>query len=1133
MIHVCCFNIHVHVSLNFITQMELSHSILLQILTHHPLRIRSYTHIILDEIHERTVNDDLTMLLVRKLAVEIFPHIKIILMSATMQGPLFVKYFQQVFGENEVTLPYSVGVKLFHVDEYFVDELSQMLQSNEQPRVWCEAQLLSQRSLFILSQEVESKFAQLKHNKPPKVLLFAQELCNELIISTATLGLSVLVFLPGINEILDYFDFLASELQARKIYEQFTLFILHSQVPVDEQQLLMQAPPNNKVHVILSTNIAESSITIPMLHMVINFGIQRVPKYDYKRKMTCLVRTWCSKAACTQRAGRVGRLFPGKIIHLFPKQFHTHILPDYDKPEMFTASLGKLILQARQIGQEMGIEKPSDILKLAIEPPSLQQMEEALLELTHIGALISVPGMDATETAELSLLGRFSLHFPLDIDLCRLILYALCFGCPLEGIIIAAGMSLQLDCFTMPSRLLIKDHGTFLNSLLKSMHSRFLFDNETLSDPMMLCNLFWKWLIFIHSHIDQCKNRKKLAILFSKSYAIQSERFLLFESSINNIAIQVLSLLPYGEYLHKQVQYLVNLTQIGGCEADGQYTVYSSLLPKMQICNNSDVIRALLMASFVDNVIKGVRKVTSFDSQEKKAAQFALQAMYTCNFNPQCTIAVSCFSNASDEAVKELSKAIVPDCKIRTGLIYNLGLIEFQQNSSTSGFVDNGMNLFWQFGERRNKWTLEGMSIPFAKPFHPMELAWFRFSPQLERVDVSTWRNRTGFQCNFSSEFCDELTPQIAVAAAIQGTESHTFVKSKFLTIFPSIKDTKLAILLLLAFQPYTSSIMLQLDRSSNSASSMTINSQEIRFGLWQQLTSFDLIIVNKLRRALSEVIASSETNIHLPTYQFSMICKLVATLVHPNIQNLQTSQRIPFPISLTNIMKGSHVYQSVSANQKQFFYPQLRCSLLENDSHVPAHVSYKEDMKVINTSHIPTSTFQPDDHGNLSRINQQDSSLTPNAAPFISRYMYSPQLPTSVATTAVKSPIQVGPCLPQVSPTNPNYGNCEPPISIPCGNMTPTMYQFQYSIPYSQNLINRTRNHDSVCLKVENGENDYCLRVEQKPHFINEECHNTGLCVSVCVNGNLLIVTSISKYLFLVTCVIQISIPQCITACK
>ena len=873
-------------------------------LIHNPQFVKQYTHVILDEVHDRTATYDFVTLLFRKLSTEILDS-KLIIMSATMQGPLFVRYFKETMGDECVSKPFYVGNRCYPVEEYFIDEINEKSVINSYD-YFLDTQKVSIYNLLSLSKKdmIHNVFIKLVIMEP-KMLLFTEEVCSELVISQAVRGMSILVFLPGLAEILDYFDFLYMELKGRKIEQHFSIFVLHSQVPLEEQEGLLNPPPADKVHVILSTNIAESSITIPMLHVVINFGLQKASKYDYKRRMTCLIRCWCSRAACAQRSGRVGRLCPGKVFHLFPKSYYREVMPDHDIPELLSSSLAKSLLQARFIGENCNIDAPSDVLKLAIEPPSFTEINAAVRELVIVGALVPLTDGEASETGKITLLGEFSMHLPLDIDLCRLILYGLCFGCSSEAIIMAAGLSLKCDCFTMPSRVLIKDQKQFVNSLSKSVETRLLLDNLNMSDPLMFVQVFWEWIKFsdMHRKEESHLNKFKLINLFSKIHSVQSQRFLQFLSSFTILATKVKALLPPTSLVHQNLALLIEALQMNN------YHTKQPLLSDILFCNNLDQLRSLLVATFVQNSLYGIKKTESFDQMEQTLAQRSYLRILESKFDLTRSIVLRQMSNGNESAFIELVKTIVPDSPVRINTVCNVAVIEFQK---TPTFIKN-ISQFWQFCERHSHWSIENSSIVYDKPHHPMEISWFRWSPQMEKVDILNWRNRTALVCDFS---IDSL-PHIAVATTLERVTSRNQVKGKYLTILPQTKKQKLPILLLLAFQPYTSTVLFNVDHTSRTIQSIIIESQELNFGLWHKVTLQDLMILNKLREALSLLLVSSTCRHYLPVDKFHNIKNLLSNLIVPCSQRTE---------EMPSIYTGpNHCHRP--------YYPKYTCSILQNIS--------------------------------------------------------------------------------------------------------------------------------------------------------------------------------------------------------
>ena len=860
-------------------------------------------------------------------------------MSATMQGSLFVSYFQEVFGPKVVSQPFYVGEKCCHVDEYFIDEVTYLLC--KPILIWNKGQELAKMRLSSISlKRISDSFE--SYRLHASVTMFAEEICTELIVYCSQLGESILVFLPGISEILDYYDILQNELELRKLLDYFEIFILHSQVPVEEQHDLLEPPLKNKVRIILSTNIAESSLTIPMLRMVINFGICRVPRFNHRRKMTCLVQTWCSKAACVQRAGRVGRVFDGIAVHLFPKMFYSHCLSDYDLSEMHSSSLGKLLLRARQLGEELGIGKPSELLKLAIEPPSLLQMDNALQELVNIGAIVRDITSSVPENSDVTLLGKFSLCLPLELDLCRLIFFGLCFGCPIEGIVIAASLTLQQDFFVMPSRFIIKDQKQYLNCLKKNICSRFFFDGDTYSDSIMICRVFKKWLAFYNT----CQlNLSKTMAEFCHEHSIKVERFRLFLTSVKSLANQILQFLPQGSNIFEQISYL------------------SRGVGSFKLCENDNILRILIMASFVQNALIGKTKLKSDLKQERKLAQITHDLMLSKQFDPKSTLSLPITAKITKDVLKELTSAIVPKCQDHIELCNGIALIGLNKETAADE-CQIDLALLWQFGERRPKWQIEGIDAIFSPPFSPYEMAWQRFYSPHERVHVLSWRNK----CAFYRDHSVNGPPPIGVVTSIQGGESLFFVRGKALTLLPSIAASKLPILLLLAFQSFQSSIQLRVYKKFVMA--LMINDFELDFQQWQQLTATDIWFVNNLRQELSKLITCTNQSSVLFMQQVLGIQKIISKLA-----NVDSCKLIPEP------------YQKKPFEcepGKIEFYPLLHCSLLQEAPEQPLSVT-------CTTVDLPTQCYPvttsivsvPITNGTIPVSTSDSSQLNPSPISF------------------------------------------------------------------------------------------------------------------------------------------------------
>ena len=212
---------------------------LLAFLSHNAEYFSKITHLVLDEVHERTVDSDmLSFIITRLMRVS---SVKVIVMSATLQMDTFGSYFTPA--AEPVQPPLFVGAKRFEVHRVFLDELCQ-----EIPGVSGE-----------LVDKVAGAF--MSANVAPKFTKQAKQLVVQCIEAVSAPGTSILVFLAGINEICE----VEEELQQRALLLDRAVHVLHSQVPQEDQDLALQPPPPGMCKVILTTNIAESSITIPVL----------------------------------------------------------------------------------------------------------------------------------------------------------------------------------------------------------------------------------------------------------------------------------------------------------------------------------------------------------------------------------------------------------------------------------------------------------------------------------------------------------------------------------------------------------------------------------------------------------------------------------------------------------------------------------------------------------------------------------------------------------------------------------------------------------------------------------------------------------------------------------------------------
>eukprot|EP00931_Biecheleriopsis_adriatica_P048937 TRINITY_DN2828_c0_g2_i1.p1 TRINITY_DN2828_c0_g2~~TRINITY_DN2828_c0_g2_i1.p1 ORF type:complete len:2336 (+),score=540.50 TRINITY_DN2828_c0_g2_i1:45-7052(+) len=667
---------------------------LLQVLVNNPEQIRNYTHLILDEVHERDVDSDLLSLVI-KLQMSGY-NFKLVIMSATLQGDLFTRYFS----EKKIKTIF-VGVKRYPVEVLHVEQLleryggrywdpsgkTEGTQGYQAPfssaamraikdaerafgtggyeaEGWEEEPAPLKNEFDESDSEDESDEDSNFSDEPvakvtavppkkrrkevqPQILRGLDYLIYELVLRVAQPGEGILIFLPGIGEISELQEMLMpledTEKQAHMSWRpglerddlNFKVFVLHSLIPKDEQEgAVFDPPPADTAHVILASNIAESSLTIPKVRIVIDFGLRRQLIYDKSRHMSCLKTTWVSQASAKQRCGRTGRVFEGVNIRLFTKQFFDTYMHEFDPPEMQTAPLDKLYVNVKHLSAklpeyqvtptEFRRRTPKELLMLVAQPPEESAIASSIENLDQLGALTS-----QSEEAELTVLGYLMMSVPLDVQLCRLVIFGALMGMPCEGVVCAAAASVQ-DPFTLPSHLIMKDPKEYAEAVRRSYETRSFFDQGHWSEPLMLRNLFVFWLSgFRKMMIEKSSGRggrrgresnrsafTRCAQGMGHRFAIVPKRMVNLANAVLDTATRMRKFLPDGSEMLKQTNDLLTLLQA----ADRNFSSTEAAeegLPKVSDLFSCDAwqLKALLVMSFSPQFMRGSTKVKAPEQQ--------------------------------------------------------------------------------------------------------------------------------------------------------------------------------------------------------------------------------------------------------------------------------------------------------------------------------------------------------------------------------------------------------------------------------------------------------------------------------------------------------------------------------------
>lgn len=381
--------------------------------------IDDITHLVIDEIHERSIDTDFLLIVLRSLMLR-RPDLKVVLMSATVDAQRFSSYLDNA---PIVTVPgrtYPVQAKFLED----VVELTGYTIDDDVKRSMNE----DEDDLDRPQGDPAAGAQQLVGYSPRTVRTMARideylidyDLIGKLLESVAynpaysLFSQAILVFLPGIAEIRQLNDFLGGHPRFR---QGWLVYPLHSSFSSEDQQAAFEVPPPGMRKIVLATNIAETGITIPDVTCVIDTGKHKEMRFDERRQLSRLIQSFISRANAKQRRGRAGRVQEGICFHLFTKYRHDTLMAEQQTPEMLRLSLQDLVMRVK-------ICKLGDIehaLSQALDPPSLKNIRRAIDALIDVDAL--------TQGEELTPLGQQLAKLPLDAQLGKLIVLASIFQC--------------------------------------------------------------------------------------------------------------------------------------------------------------------------------------------------------------------------------------------------------------------------------------------------------------------------------------------------------------------------------------------------------------------------------------------------------------------------------------------------------------------------------------------------------------------------------------------------------------------------------------------------------------------------------------------------------------------------------
>ncbi|CAJ1931758.1 unnamed protein product [Cylindrotheca closterium] len=367
-----------------------------------------YSVIMVDEAHERNINSDTVLGLLKKILRK-RKDIRIIICSATINAEKFLDYF---VGKTVAT--------------------KKRKRRWDNPTASNEVVDVEKTTGTIISVDGRQFSVDVMYLQTPSNNYIRSCIETALRISEGAKTGDVLCFLPSAEDIdqaiklgEDYMDN-----HDPSMHKRVTLMPLYASLPYKLQAQIFQAPSStNTKRIILATNIAETSVTVPRITHVVDSGLVKLPYFDPRTNFDRLVVVPISKASAQQRAGRGGRLQAGFCYRLYTEDFYANKMEKTTQPEMLRTNLTSFVLSLKALGVENVLT--FDLMDL----PSIETLAHALETLFALGAI--------DEDTQLTKLGLDMSSFPTEPRVSRMLLESLNEGCAREVAGVASTLQVQ------------------------------------------------------------------------------------------------------------------------------------------------------------------------------------------------------------------------------------------------------------------------------------------------------------------------------------------------------------------------------------------------------------------------------------------------------------------------------------------------------------------------------------------------------------------------------------------------------------------------------------------------------------------------------------------------------------------